>query len=186
MFHTNADVPHKCITPQPPTGLFQATGWPSVVSVVANWFGKGKRGLIMGIWNAHTSVGNILGTLLAAAALPYGWGWSFILPGALIGVLGIVIFLFLIVEPGDIGFKGELSAEKVDDEEAVPIMDTEMMRISSQQNLGGGDGDKHVRQRVAASDASPSSTDDSVCFWVCMFFGCVLRWVCWGGCNSGV
>ncbi len=40
-----------------PAGLLQATGWPSVVSVMANWFGKGKRGLIMGVWNAHTSVG---------------------------------------------------------------------------------------------------------------------------------
>jgi OPA family glycerol-3-phosphate transporter-like MFS transporter 1/2 len=35
-------------------GLFQSTGWPSVVAVVGNWFGKRKRGLIMGIWNAHT------------------------------------------------------------------------------------------------------------------------------------
>ncbi len=50
-------------------GLFQSTGWPSVVSIVANWSGKGKRGLIMGIWNAHTSVGNILGTVIAAAML---------------------------------------------------------------------------------------------------------------------
>ncbi len=50
-------------------GLFQSTGWPSVVSIVANWFGKGKRGLIMGIWNAHTSIGNILGTVVAAAML---------------------------------------------------------------------------------------------------------------------
>lgn len=88
-----------------PAGLFQATGWPGVVSVVANWFGKGKRGLIMGVWNAHTSVGNILGTLLAAAALPYGWGWSFILPGALIFVMGVVIYCFLVVEPADVGFK---------------------------------------------------------------------------------
>lgn len=95
--------------PDRSAGLLQATGWPSVVSVMANWFGKashyflccaaqvawqllctlclhactlatvahththmhvsncascvclptlqGKRGLIMGIWNAHTSVG---------------------------------------------------------------------------------------------------------------------------------
>lgn len=56
-------------------GLFQSTGWPSVVSVVANWSGKGKRGLIMGIWNAHTSLGNILGTVVAAAMLAQGWGW---------------------------------------------------------------------------------------------------------------
>ena len=42
-------------------GMFQSTGWPGVVTVMANWFGKGKRGLIMGIWNSHTSLGNILG-----------------------------------------------------------------------------------------------------------------------------
>ncbi len=52
-------------------GLFQSTGWPSVVSIVANWSGKGKRGLIMGIWNANTSVGNILGTVVAAALLSW-------------------------------------------------------------------------------------------------------------------
>ena len=50
-------------------GLFQSTGWPSVVAVVGNWFGKTKRGLIMGIWNAHTSVGNITGSLIASAML---------------------------------------------------------------------------------------------------------------------
>lgn len=50
-------------------GLFQSSGWPSVVSIVANWSGKGKRGLVMGIWNAHTSVGNILGTMIAAGML---------------------------------------------------------------------------------------------------------------------
>lgn len=57
--------------PQIIAGLFQSTGWPSVVSIVANWFGKGKRGLIMGIWNAHTSVGNIAGTVLSAALLSW-------------------------------------------------------------------------------------------------------------------
>eukprot|EP00889_Picochlorum_renovo_P002464 jgi/Picre1/29494/NNA_004880.t1 len=85
-------------------GLVQATGWPSVVTVMANWFGHGKRGLIMGVWNAHTSVGNILGSLMAASMLQYGWGWSFIVPGLLIIVAGILIFSFLVVEPQDIGF----------------------------------------------------------------------------------
>ena len=35
---------------------------------MGNWFGKKNRGLLMGIWNAHTSVGNILGT-----AVPSIW-----------------------------------------------------------------------------------------------------------------
>lgn len=85
-------------------GLFQATGWPSVVAVIGNWFGKRKRGLIMGIWNAHTSVGNISGSLLAASVLEYGWGWSFIVPGAFIVVGGIVVYLFLAAYPEDVGF----------------------------------------------------------------------------------
>lgn len=46
-------------------GMFQTTGWPGVVTVVGRWFGKAKRGLIFGIWNSHTSIGNILGSLVA-------------------------------------------------------------------------------------------------------------------------
>ncbi|XP_062073885.1 putative glycerol-3-phosphate transporter 4 [Humulus lupulus] len=85
-------------------GLFQATGWPSVVAVVGNWFGKRKRGLIMGVWNAHTSVGNISGSLLAASVLEFGWGWSFIVPGGLIVMGGILVYLFLAAYPEDVGF----------------------------------------------------------------------------------
>lgn len=85
-------------------GLFQATGWPSVVAVIGNWFGKRRRGLIMGIWNAHTSVGNISGSLLAASVLDYGWGWSFILPGCFIVVAGVMVYMFLAAYPEDVGF----------------------------------------------------------------------------------
>ncbi|KAK1303577.1 putative glycerol-3-phosphate transporter 1 [Acorus calamus] len=88
-------------------GLFQSTGWPSVVAVVGKWFGKGKRGLIMGIWNAHTSVGNILGSLIASAMLNYGWGWSFVVPGLLIMAFGVVVFLFLPVSPELVGIDNE-------------------------------------------------------------------------------
>lgn len=84
-------------------GLFQSTGWPSVVAVVGNWFGKKKRGLIMGIWNAHTSIGNITGSLVASILLKYGWGWSMVVPGSLIAVVGLVVFLFLPVNPESVG-----------------------------------------------------------------------------------
>ncbi|XVE57578.1 hypothetical protein DITRI_Ditri04bG0101200 [Diplodiscus trichospermus] len=96
-------------------GLFQATGWPSVVAVMGNWFGKRKRGLIMGVWNAHTSVGNISGSLLAAAVLDHGWGWSFIAPGALIASSGVLVYLFMPAYPEDIGFGGaDASSMKLD------------------------------------------------------------------------
>lgn len=55
-----------------------------------------RRGLIMGIWNSHTSVGNILGSLIAGYWVSTCWGLSFIVPGAIVGAMGIVCFLFLI------------------------------------------------------------------------------------------
>uniref|UniRef100_A0A8C2WRD1 Solute carrier family 37 member 1 n=1 Tax=Cyclopterus lumpus TaxID=8103 RepID=A0A8C2WRD1_CYCLU len=77
-------------------GLVQTTGWPSVVTCIGNWFGKGRRGLIMGLWNSHTSVGNILGSLIAGYWVSSNWGLSFIVPGLIIAVMGIVCFFFLI------------------------------------------------------------------------------------------
>lgn len=98
-------------------GVFQSTGWPSVVAIMANWFGKGKRGLVMGVWNAHTSLGNILGTVIAAACLQYGWGYAFIVPGLLICVMGLIVFGFLVVQPSDVGLGGGGSYEQVKSDE---------------------------------------------------------------------
>ncbi|XP_043670631.1 glucose-6-phosphate exchanger SLC37A2 isoform X1 [Vespula pensylvanica] len=84
-------------------GVFQTSGWPGVVTVVGNWFGKGKRGLIFGIWNSHTSLGNILGTLIAAKFVESDWGLSFMIPGAIMGLAGFIIFLFLVPTPTDVG-----------------------------------------------------------------------------------
>ena len=86
-------------------GIFQSIGWPCVVAVVGNWFGKSKRGLIMGVWTSHTSVGNIIGSVVASGVLEFGWGWSFMVPGLLVIFVGILVFLFLVVSPEDMGFK---------------------------------------------------------------------------------
>ncbi|KAK3799464.1 hypothetical protein RRG08_066667 [Elysia crispata] len=83
-------------------GAFQASGWPGVVTCVGNWFGKGKRGLIMGVWNAHTSVGNMLGSVIAGAFVESNWGLSFVVPGIIIGAMGVLVFLFLVPHPKDV------------------------------------------------------------------------------------
>uniref|UniRef100_A0A3P8WW02 Glucose-6-phosphate exchanger SLC37A2 n=1 Tax=Cynoglossus semilaevis TaxID=244447 RepID=A0A3P8WW02_CYNSE len=83
-------------------GLVQTTGWPAVVACVGNWFGKGKRGFIMGVWNSHTSVGNILGSLIAGVFVSSAWGLSFIIPGAIIASTGIICFFFLVERPEDV------------------------------------------------------------------------------------
>lgn len=84
-------------------GVFQTSGWPGVVTVVGNWFGKGKRGLVFGVWNSHTSLGNILGGLIAAEFVETNWGLCFIVPGILMGLAGFIIFLFLAPNPEDVG-----------------------------------------------------------------------------------
>jgi MFS transporter, OPA family, solute carrier family 37 (glycerol-3-phosphate transporter), member 1/2 len=92
------------------------------VSVMANWFGKGKRGLIMGVWTAHTSVGNILGTVLAAAALRHGWGWSFLLPAALMAASGLLCYAFLVVHPGDVNLAQPIESKASGSTDDVQVM----------------------------------------------------------------
>ncbi|XP_058736783.1 putative glycerol-3-phosphate transporter 5 [Vicia villosa] len=114
-------------------GLFQSIGWPCVVAVVGNWVGESKRGLIMGVWNSHTSVGNIIGSVIASGVLEFGWGWSFVLPGFLIILVGVLVFLFLVVNPEDIGFAHsgmdvEMSVE-ADSAEVPPKVDSEEAKL---------------------------------------------------------
>lgn len=56
----------------------------------------------MGIWNSHTSVGNILGSLIAGIFVNTAWGWSFIVPGIIIGTLGILVFFFMVPSPEEV------------------------------------------------------------------------------------
>eukprot|EP00117_Sycon_ciliatum_P006092 scpid71397/ scgid9776/ Sugar phosphate exchanger 2; Solute carrier family 37 member 2 len=84
-------------------GIVQSTGWPSVVAVMANWFGVGHRGFVMGLWNSHTSLGNIIGAIIPGIWVHNAWGWSFIVPGIIIASMGVVVLLFLAVDPADVG-----------------------------------------------------------------------------------
>lgn len=84
-------------------GMSQTTGWPGVVTVVGRWFGKSKRGLIFGIWNSHTSIGNILGSLIAGYYVERDWAMSFIMPAFFMGIVGIIMFMFLVDSPEIVG-----------------------------------------------------------------------------------
>jgi len=88
-------------------GAVQSSGWPGVVTVVANWFGKGKKGFIFGVWNAHTSIGNIVGGILAGSFVDTDWGLSFIAPGLIITVMGVLVWFWLPVKPADLGLEPE-------------------------------------------------------------------------------
>ncbi len=58
----------------------------------------------MGVWNSHTSVGNILGTIIPSFWSVCGgegvsWGWSFLIPGFIIIFFGIMTYFFLVTDP---------------------------------------------------------------------------------------
>ena len=59
-------------------GLSQSSGWPSIVALMGNWFGIKGRGVIMGIWSANASVGNIMGAFMVNGFLGYGFSYSFL------------------------------------------------------------------------------------------------------------
>ena len=66
----------------------------------------------MGVWNAHTSIGNILGNVIPAALLGYGWlvscaltcswgvcthrnrGWGFMVPSFIMLGVTLIVALF--------------------------------------------------------------------------------------------
>ncbi|KAM7534117.1 hypothetical protein Aperf_G00000108316 [Anoplocephala perfoliata] len=101
-------------------GLVQSSGWPAVVTCMGNWFGKSKRGLILGCWNSHVSLGNIMGGVIAGIFVDYAWGWSFFVPGAIVAFSGILAYLFLVPYPEDLGFPPTDAVLKIEDETVEP------------------------------------------------------------------
>ncbi|KAF2313540.1 hypothetical protein GH714_011559 [Hevea brasiliensis] len=85
-------------------GLCQSIGWPCVVAVVGNCFGKAKRGLMMGVWNSHTSVGNIMGSVWLLVFWSLG-GLGHLRCLDFVILVGVLVLLFLVVSPEDIGFE---------------------------------------------------------------------------------
>ncbi|KAM7255779.1 hypothetical protein ACFE04_011520 [Oxalis oulophora] len=149
-------------------GLFQATGWPSVVAVIGNWFGKRRRGLIMGVWNAHTSIGNISGSLLAASVLDYGWGWSFIVPGAFIFIAGIMVFLFLPAYPEDVGFPGANFSPPTPGRTASPRDEEAAQTQKRNDNDSGTSHGSGIKTSVGLLQAC--SIPGVIPFALCLFF----------------
>jgi OPA family glycerol-3-phosphate transporter-like MFS transporter 1/2 len=88
-------------------GIFQASGWPAIVGILGNWVPKSSRGLLTGVWNWHTSGGNLLGYLIPAIwAKPDSWGWSFLSAAFIMLSICVLVFLFLPTDPEVVGLHG--------------------------------------------------------------------------------
>jgi len=144
-------------------GVVQTTGWPGVVSVVGNWFGKGKRGLIFGIWNSHTSIGNILGSLIAGNYVETDWAYSFIMPGLIMGIAGFILYLFLVIHPLSVGLQ---PPEGVPNKKQYRRLENQVANIERESTPVGYDsdsdtndteiliGEQEVQRRAIASETT--------------------------------
>lgn len=56
----------------------------------------------------------MLGTYIAAHYVASDWGMSFIVPGFIMGIVGFIIFMFLIDSPDLVGMQHEVTASAVE------------------------------------------------------------------------
>ncbi|KAL3309429.1 hypothetical protein Ciccas_012026, partial [Cichlidogyrus casuarinus] len=84
------------------SGIVQASGWPAIITVVSNWFGDSKVGLLLGLWNANGAFGNAIGAFISGYFVESDWGLSFIIPGLILSIYGISSYFFLLNRPEDI------------------------------------------------------------------------------------
>jgi MFS transporter, OPA family, solute carrier family 37 (glycerol-3-phosphate transporter), member 1/2 len=123
-------------------GIFQTTGWPGVITIVSRWCGKSKRGLIFGIWNSHTSIGNMVGTYIAAHYVNSDWSLSFIVPGFIMGIVGFINFMFLVDSPELVGMQHEVTApenaasnyRRIDDSDASDNEEEREVSVGGEQD----------------------------------------------------
>jgi len=101
-------------------GYAQSCGWPSVIKGMSNWFSIKERGKVMGPWGTCYTVGDVVGTGLAAFVIghvgkqtitsPAGhqvtfsdWRWVFWVAAiALVGIAVVTLLLFR-DKPKDVG-----------------------------------------------------------------------------------
>ncbi len=86
-------------------GFFQATGAPSRIKVLANWFSPRDRGKMMGFLGTDYVIGNAVCWLLAGWLLQnYGWRYVFIVPSLVLFASAVHFFLRVRNSPEDVGF----------------------------------------------------------------------------------
>lgn len=129
-------------------GLLQSTGWPCVVAVMGNWFGKAGRGFVFGLWSACASVGNILGAFLASSVLQYGYEYAFLVTASVQFAGGVIVFFGLVTSPKEVGLPevGEDGdgGEATEEDASEPLM-------------GGNDSYDEDDQNYTIQAADPSS-----------------------------
>lgn len=87
-------------------GFAQATGWPSVVGIMANWTTRAERGTIMGVWATCYQFGGVAATAWAAYWLAQqGWRGSFFAASTVLTLIWFYVFVFVRNRPEDVNLE---------------------------------------------------------------------------------
>lgn len=108
-------------------GLLQSSGWPTVVAVMGNWFGKSSRGFVLGLWSACASVGNIIGEQMVKYTLDFGYNYCFLVSSGVLFSGGVLMLFALVPKPTDIGLPEPEDVDDGDDD------DVSVTRVASHQ-----------------------------------------------------
>lgn len=141
-------------------GIAQTTGWPGTVAIVGKWFGNSKKGLIFGIWNSHTSLGNILGTIMAAEYVDSDWSLSFIYPGLVMGAVGGVVWLFLAPDPRHLGLAAAVNGRNSPSRQTTRSDEEDEGDEDEESSVIVGDQSASLRPNRHSANAAHNNKDD--------------------------
>lgn len=128
-------------------GYAQSCGWPSAVKGMSNWFSVRERGKIMGPWGTCYTVGDVVGTGLAAFVIGHvatnsvtgangeivtfsDWRWVFWVAALVLVILVVIVFMLFRNKPEDVGlpditvYHGETSQDKNSSTASLETQDT--------------------------------------------------------------
>ncbi|KRZ54253.1 Sugar phosphate exchanger 3 [Trichinella nativa] len=144
-------------------GFVQSAGWPAEVCIMANWFGRGGRGLILGLWSACASIGNIVGAELAAL-------YTFLVNATLLFCGGFVIFFGLVSKPS------QLCLPEPTEEEENVADDASSTTTDEEQDLLG-----------SVTDVKKCNQQKSIPFFKAVLLpDHISTWFDWGGIFGGI
>ena len=110
-------------------GFAQATGWPSVVGIMANWTTRAERGTIMGVWATCYQFGGVAATAWAAYWLAQqGWRGSFFAASTVLTLVWFYVYFFVRNKPEDVNLElKDPDEENKADEQASTAADSGKM-----------------------------------------------------------
>merc|ERR1712168_282556 len=69
---------------------------------MGNWLPRKYRGFLLGLWNCHALIGNIIGNSVAGALVDEQWSYCFYALAGFIWATAAASFLLLVINPEDV------------------------------------------------------------------------------------